>query len=86
MPESADKSSMHESDHDVDENVGDGPIEQLHERGWLPKIEHREEYRPGGFHPVHIGDRFGTAGRFRVIHKLGRGGLATVWLCLEQKT
>jgi serine/threonine-protein kinase SRPK3 len=77
---------MYESDHDVDENVDDGPVEQLYERGWLPDVEDREEYRPGGFHPVHIGDRFGTAGRFRVIHKLGRGGLATVWLCRDQDT
>jgi serine/threonine-protein kinase SRPK3 len=35
---------------------------------------------------VHIGDRFGKDGRFRVIHKLGRGGLATVWLCRNQDT
>ncbi len=35
---------------------------------------------------MHIGDRFGIAGRFRVIHKLGRGGLATVWLCRDQET
>ena len=77
---------MYESDHDVDENVDDGPVEQLYERGWLRDVEDREEYRPGGFHPVHIGDRLGTAGRFRVIHKLGRGGLATVWLCRDQDT
>ena len=55
---------MYESDHDVDENVDDSPVEQLYERGWLPDVEDREEYRPGGFHPVHIGDRLGTAGRF----------------------
>ena len=70
MPESAEKSLMYESDHDVDKTLDDGPLEQLYERGWLPDAEDREEYRPGGFHPVHIGDRFGTAGRFRVIHKL----------------
>jgi hypothetical protein len=86
MPESSEKSRMYESDHDVDENVDDGLVEQLYERGWLPDVEDREEYRPGGFHPVHIGDRLGTAGRFRVIHKLGRGGLATVWLCRDQDT
>jgi serine/threonine-protein kinase SRPK3 len=73
---------MYESDHDVD----NGLVEQLYERGWLPDVEDPEEYRPGGFHPVHIGDRFGTAGRFRVINKLGRGRLATVWLCRVQDT
>ncbi|KAH8587070.1 kinase-like domain-containing protein [Bisporella sp. PMI_857] len=77
---------MYESGHDADEKVDDSPLEQLYERGWLPNAENREEYRPGGFHPVHIGDRFGTAGRFRVIHKLGSGGLATVWLCRDQDT
>lgn len=35
---------MYESDHDVDENVDDGPVEQLYERGWLPDVEDREEY------------------------------------------
>ncbi|KAH7378126.1 kinase-like domain-containing protein [Cadophora sp. MPI-SDFR-AT-0126] len=77
---------MFESDRDIDKNVDDGPVEQLYKRGWLLDVEHREEYRPGGFHPVHIGDRFGAAGRYRVIHKLGSGGLATVWLCRDQDT
>ncbi|KAG4430751.1 hypothetical protein IFR05_013772 [Cadophora sp. M221] len=77
---------MYKSDHAVNENVGNGPAEQLYERGWLLDVEDREEYRPGGFHPVHMGDRLGTAGRFRVIHKLGSGGLATVWLCRDQDT
>lgn len=38
-------------------------------------------YRPGGFHPVHLGDLLD--GRFEVVHKLGHGGHATVWLCQE---
>lgn len=84
MPEASEKSLMYKSDHDVDEDVDDDQVKQLYERGWLLDVEDREEYRPGGFHPVHIGDRFGTAGRFWVIHKLGRGGLATVWLCRDE--
>ncbi|KAI1085453.1 kinase-like domain-containing protein [Whalleya microplaca] len=40
-------------------------------------------YHPGGFHPVHLGDII--AGRFEVIHKLGFGGFATIWLCYEIK-
>ncbi|TVY87540.1 Serine/threonine-protein kinase [Lachnellula willkommii] len=75
---------MYESDHDLDIQLEDGPLDQLYERGWLPAdAEDREEYQLGGFHPVHIGDRFGTAGRFRVIHKLGRGGLATIIIADE---
>ncbi|CAG8977902.1 hypothetical protein HYALB_00001780 [Hymenoscyphus albidus] len=73
------------SDQDVDEVLDDAPLEQLYARNWTHDAEDYEEYRPGGFHPVHIGDRFGTAGQFRVIHKLGRGGLATVWLCRDGK-
>lgn len=78
MAESPEISPMYKSNHDLVESLNDGPLEKLYERGWLHDTENREEYRKRGFHPVHIGDRFGIAGRFRVIHKLGRGGLATV--------
>lgn len=40
-------------------------------------------YRPGGYHPIHIGDELHHR-RFRVIHKLGYGGSSTVWLCRDQ--
>ena len=33
-------------------------------------------YRPGGHHPVHLGDTLGN--RYKVIHKLGHGGFANV--------
>jgi serine/threonine-protein kinase SRPK3 len=39
-------------------------------------------YRPGGFHPVHLGDKF-KKDRYYVIHKLGHGGFATVWLARD---
>lgn len=45
--------------------------------------EDRENYRPGGLHPVHIGDTICGPSRYRVLHKLGNGGLATVWLCRD---
>lgn len=38
-----------------------------------------EDYRPGGFHPVHLGDLFND-GQFKVIRKLGEGAYSTVWL------
>ncbi|TVY84512.1 Serine/threonine-protein kinase SRPK [Lachnellula suecica] len=85
MPEPFGKSPSEDSHHGVDNHSGDGLLEQLYERGCL-EVEDREEYRPGGLHPVHIGDKFGKDGRFRVIHKLGSGGLATVWLCRDQDT
>ncbi|KAI1359582.1 serine/threonine-protein kinase SRPK3 [Xylaria arbuscula] len=37
-----------------------------------------EMYRPGGFHPVIVGDTLHK--RYRVIRKLGAGSHATVWL------
>jgi hypothetical protein len=39
-----------------------------------------EEYRPGGYHPVHIKDRLGPNERYTIQRKLGYGGDATVWL------
>ncbi|KUJ17502.1 kinase-like protein [Mollisia scopiformis] len=39
-------------------------------------------YRTGGFHPVHLNDVF-KKGRYTVIHKLGHGGFATVWLARD---
>lgn len=41
-------------------------------------------YREGGFHPVIIGDRF-AEDRYEVVHKLGSGGWATVWLAKDSK-
>ncbi|KAE9392322.1 kinase-like protein [Gymnopus androsaceus JB14] len=50
----------------------------------LDDVENVEEYRPGGFHPVHIDDTF-VHGRFRVLHKLGFGGSSTIWLARDQQ-
>jgi serine/threonine protein kinase len=44
----------------------------------LEKIEPLEAYRPGGYHPIHIGDQLSD--RFTVIDKLGWGSASTVWL------
>ncbi|KAK2626922.1 hypothetical protein QTJ16_004097 [Diplocarpon rosae] len=54
-----------------DLGLGEGEIEALKAEG--------ANYRPGGFHPVHLNDVF-KKGRYIVIHKLGHGGFATVWL------
>ncbi|KAH8164012.1 hypothetical protein CIB48_g4241 [Xylaria polymorpha] len=54
-----------------------------YEPGDIGDIEDVEDYRPGGFHPI---DMFDTLldDRFEVVHKLGSGGMATVWLCYEK--
>ncbi|KZO99473.1 kinase-like protein [Calocera viscosa TUFC12733] len=47
--------------------------------------EDLSRYGPGGLHPVHLGDLLSTlpgghGPRYRILHKLGFGGQATVWL------
>ncbi|ETS74581.1 hypothetical protein PFICI_13065 [Pestalotiopsis fici W106-1] len=44
-------------------------------------LENIEDYRPGGFYPVDVGDEI--LGQFKVYHKLGHGRLATVWLAVN---
>lgn len=40
--------------------------------------EGRAAYRPGGLHPVYIGDIFDD--KFKVLSKIGYGRYSTVWL------
>ncbi|KAJ6558424.1 kinase-like domain-containing protein [Mycena vulgaris] len=50
-----------------------------------PDVESLNNYRPGGYHPVHLNDSF-KAGRYTVVHKLGYGTFATVWLAKDAST
>lgn len=49
----------------------------------LDDVEDLEKYRPGGFHPLSIGDVFAES-RYKVLHKLGYGGSSTVWLAQDK--
>ena len=53
---------------------------------WSYTLEDFSWYRPGGYHPILLGDSLGPTGnkdRFKVVHKLGHGGFSTVWLCRD---
>ncbi|OGM49376.1 serine protein kinase, partial [Aspergillus bombycis] len=41
-----------------------------------------EDYRPGGYHPVVLGDVFNN-GQYKVIRKLGEGSYSTAWLARD---
>lgn len=45
----------------------------------MDESEHEDvqKYKYGGYHPVEIGDKIA---QYTVLHKLGSGGFATVWL------
>ncbi|WEW59486.1 hypothetical protein PRK78_004960 [Emydomyces testavorans] len=49
------------------------------------EIENICFYKPGGYHPVKLGDIFqrGNCPAYRVLHKLGWGSFATVWLARD---
>ncbi|KAK0933758.1 hypothetical protein LTR29_014691 [Friedmanniomyces endolithicus] len=47
----------------------------------LDTFEDIEGYRPGGFHPVHLGDTLGES--YKILHKLGSDGLSTTWLARD---
>lgn len=50
----------------------------------LEDVEKLERYRPGGYHPIAIGDHL--HGRYDIVHKLGFGTYSTTWLARDQKT
>lgn len=50
----------------------------------IEDVEKLERYRPGGYHPIAIGDHL--HGRYDVVHKLGFGTYSTTWLARDQKT
>ncbi|BEI79913.1 hypothetical protein CcaverHIS002_0104420 [Cutaneotrichosporon cavernicola] len=47
--------------------------------------EDLEDYRPGGYHPINIGDDFNN-GRYVIVRKLGWGHFSTVWLARDNTT
>ena len=50
----------------------------------MDPTEDIEEYRPGKYHPVHLGNLFCDA-KYEVVRKLGYGAYSTVWLAKDRK-
>ncbi|KAL3961066.1 hypothetical protein ACCO45_006183 [Purpureocillium lilacinum] len=50
---------------------------------YIEDVERLAYYRPGGYHPVTIGDRLGN--RYRVIHTLGFGSYSMTWLARDEE-
>jgi serine/threonine-protein kinase SRPK3 len=48
------------------------------------EYEPSSDYRPGGYHPVEVGDVY-NKGQYKVTAKLGWGVYSTVWLCDEYR-
>lgn len=42
-----------------------------------------DRYRPGGYHPISLGDVL-KAGRYKILHKIGWGGFSTTWAARDQ--
>ncbi|TGJ82074.1 hypothetical protein E0Z10_g6685 [Xylaria hypoxylon] len=47
------------------------------------RIEPLHLYRPGGYHPVKLGDRL-KDGRYKIFHKLGWGHYSTTWAVWDE--
>lgn len=45
--------------------------------GFQEDVESFQGYVPGGYHPVHLGDKLAN-GRYRIVQKLGYGAYSTV--------
>jgi hypothetical protein len=48
---------------------------------WIDGAESLEDYMPGGYHRIMIGDILHD--RYRIVDKLGFGGYSTVWLARD---
>lgn len=54
-----------------------------YEYNWIDGAEDLDKYRPGGYHPVMIGDTL--HGRYHIVDKLGFGGYSTIWLARDTR-
>lgn len=64
------------------EEISDDEYQRFHNLS--APVENVQEYRPGGYHPLYLGDYLQSA-RFVVLRKLGYGSYSTVWLAKDQR-
>lgn len=48
----------------------------------IDDVEKLDRYRPGGYHPIQVGDKLRD--RYCVVHKLGHGSYSTIWLAQHE--
>lgn len=61
-------------------------VAHLRDRDFLNFVEDAEPfsgYYVGGYHLVHLGERYGDGARNKMLHKLGNGTFSTVWLAKD---
>lgn len=75
------KSKSKEELHDKKEtSIANDDIESCESD--TDSVEDAEDYRPGGYHPISLGDSF-KDGRYVIVKKLGWGHFSTVWLARD---
>jgi len=72
------------SDEDNDERGEEDKSSESGEDYTDDEDEGESGYKPGGYHPVNVGDVF-NQGRYVVIKKLGWGHFSTVWMVKDRK-
>jgi serine/threonine protein kinase len=64
------------------DDISDDEYQRFHDLS--DPVEDVQDYRPGGYHPLYLGDYLQSA-RFMVLRKLGYGSYSTVWLAKDQR-
>lgn len=83
-PKKRDKDKDGPSDEDHDDHGDDDKSSESGEDYTDDEDEGESGYKPGGYHPVNVGDVF-NQGRYVVIKKLGWGHFSTVWMVKDRK-
>ncbi|PGH00768.1 CMGC/SRPK protein kinase [Helicocarpus griseus UAMH5409] len=55
-----------------------------YEYDWISGTESLAKYKPGGYHPIMIGDILHN--RYHIVDKLGIGGYSTIWLARDTQS